>query len=230
MEKFNSHTMKKCIILLAYIGMLSFHSCSNNLLEEEIQTTKVIDTRGVNSSFNKRTFNIGTVSESSLGTASGLASLCSNLYKQIHPTGSASGLKVRNVGMIGKPILRFETTGNSAYYTLCELMPTPGVYKITLKSRLNENDFNELMVRVTQTGNSLSLVPIDAKLYLTKGLVSDIVGDLQVRAQRWWPCFKGFFLDSDQGQAIMFIGALGGSIGQVVAGSFAGVVALACFG
>lgn len=66
--------------------------------------------------------------------------------------------------------------------------------------------------------------------FLTRGIIKDIVGDWKVRAQRWWPCFEGFFFDSGQGRAITFIGALGGSIGQALLVSVAGVVALGCFG
>lgn len=144
--------------------------------------------------------------------------------------GGVSNLKVQNISSIEESIFKFETEGNSPYYVCCKYARTPGVYEITLKSKTNESDFNVLMVRITQTGNTLTLTPIDADLFLTRGIIQDIVGDLKVRAQRWWPCFKGFFLNSDQGQAIMFIGAFGGSVGQAVAASIAGVVALGCFG
>lgn len=216
--------MKKALYFLFSFVLILFYSCSNESFQtpEEINQ---IETRAFN-----KTYNIGSISQSSLSSPTGLSALCSNLYRQIHPMGGASNLKVQNYNSIGQYVLKVETEGNSPYYVCSEQTSRPGIYKITLKSKVNEKDFNMLMVRVEQAGNTLTLTPIDAELFLTRGIISDIVGDLKVRAQRWWPCFKGFFLDSNQGQVIMFIGAFGGGVGQAVATSFAAVVALGCFG
>lgn len=95
---------------------------------------------------------------------------------------------------------------------------------------MSGKDFNVLMVRMTQTDRVLSITPIDAELFLTRGVIKDIVGDLQVRAQRWWPCFENFFFESGQGKMITIVGALSGGVGHIILGAFAGVVALGCFG
>ena len=216
--------MKKIGLFLLSFIFIFLNSCSRDSSNSPEELNNV-ETRA-----SGRTFNIGSVSSSSLATQTGLTSLCSNLYRQVYPIGGASNLKVQNVGSIGESILKFETEGNNPYYVCCKDASMPGVYEITLKSKINESDFNVLMVRTTQTRNTLTLTPIDADLFLTRGIIQDIVGDLKVRAQRWWPCFENAFLNTDQGQAIMFIGAFGGSIGQAVAASFAEVVALGCFG
>lgn len=213
--------MRKMLFLLVCLGLWLLNSCSTDLVE-----TNEITTRSVGG----RTYNIGSISESSLKTPAGLTSLSTKLYKLVHPVGGASGIHVKDEGVIGKSILRFETEGNSPYYVICTPEPSPGVYRITLKSKSNESDFNELFVRVTQSSSTITLTPIDAQLYVTRGIVQDIVGDLKVRAQRWWPCFKNFFLNTDQGQVIMFVGAFGGQPGQILSCIFAGVVALGCFG
>ena len=213
--------MKKLLFLFVCLGLWLLNSCSNDLVE-----TNEVATRSVGN----RTYNIGSISESSLKTPAGLASLSSKLYKLVHPTGGASGIQVEDQGVIGKTMLRFKTEGNSPYYVICTPEASPGVYRITLKSKSNESDFNELFVRVAQSGSTITLAPIDAQLYVTRGIIQDIVGDLKIRAQRWWPCFKNFFLNTDQGQVIMFIGAFGGQPGQILSCIFAGVVALGCFG
>lgn len=214
--------MKKVLFLfVCYLGLGFLYSCSNDSVEVNEAITR---------STGNKTFNVGSISESSLKTPAGLTSLSTKLYKQVHPTGGASGIQVKDEGIIGKSIFKFQTEGNSPYYVVCTPETTPGVYRITLKSKISEGDFNELLVRITQSSSTLTLTPIDAQLYVTRGIIQDIVGDLKVRAQRWWPCFKNVFLNTDQGQVIMFVGAFGGQPGQIVAGLFAGVVALGCFG
>lgn len=76
-----------------------------------------------------------------------------------------SNLKVQNLGSIGQFILKFETEGNSPYHVVCELASISGVYKIALKSKINESDFNVLMVRTSQTGNRFTITPINDDLF-----------------------------------------------------------------
>lgn len=213
-------------ILYSLVGLvlMTLNSCSNNV-SEEIDASNKIEVSCAN-----RVFYVGNLSTKSLATPTDLTSLCSNLYNQVYPLGDNSGLKVQDISNSGALIFKFETIGNNPFYVVSEPTEYPDIYKIVVKSTVDESDFNMLVVRVEQTEDALSMVPIDADLFLTRGVVQDITDDLKARAQRWWPCFKNFFSNTDQGQVIMFIGAFGGGIGQGIATSFAGVVALGCFG
>lgn len=98
--------MKKLgLFLLSFIFIL-LSSCSRDSSNSPEELNN-IETRA-----SSRTFNIGSVSSSSLATQAGLTSLCSNLYRQVYPMGGVSNLKVQNISSIEESIFKFETEGN----------------------------------------------------------------------------------------------------------------------
>lgn len=218
------------VYYLFFVFCMAFtNSCSNideNSLVKEEGKTENIQTRAAK-------FNVGRFDANNL-TQSSLSSVGNAIYQQLMPVEGIPALNFTNMST-NKAVLKLkiQPQGHSAYYVVSQMI-TDNLCRITLKSSLNDEDFNELIVKVQESPNQIDIAYVSCNInslspIYTRGMIDDVIKDLRVRADRWWPCYKGFWT-SDIGLATSLIGTFGGKPGFVFAAMMAGVGALGCFG